>query len=59
MVKQNSLRFSGFTIVELLVIIAVIGILAGVSILGYGAWKKQTIVSQLKSDLNGAAQAME
>ena len=49
----------GFTIVELIVVIAVIGILATISILGYGGWRSTTISNQVKSDLNAVAAAME
>ncbi len=52
-------KSSGFTIVELIIVITIIGILAGITILSFGNWKSQTITAQLKSDLNGAAQAME
>lgn len=48
-----------FTIVELLVIIVVIGILAGISIVGYGAWQKRTVENVVKSDLGNAVSAME
>ena len=49
----------GFTIVELLVVIVIIGILAGIVIVSYSTWRQSTISTQLKSDLNGAASAME
>lgn len=49
----------GFTIVELLVIIVVIGILAGVVIISYGNWNKNLRIDQVKSDLTAAAAAME
>jgi prepilin-type N-terminal cleavage/methylation domain-containing protein len=51
--------YHGFTIVELLVVILVIGILAGISIVGYGAWRKNIAEDQLKSELSGVASAME
>ena len=55
-----SLNFKrGFTIVELIVVITVIGILSTVVALSYNGWQKSTIASQLKSDLRGAASAME
>lgn len=49
----------GFTIVELIVVIVAIGILAGVVVIGYGSWQKSLVEDKLKSDLNGAASAME
>ncbi len=49
----------GFTLVELLVVISVIGVLSGFIIVGYSNWSKSLIVTQLKSDLSGAAAAME
>ena len=41
----------GFTIMELMVIIAVLGILAGLGTVGYGAWQKRVNEDALKSDL--------
>jgi len=52
-------RFSGFTIVELVVVIAVIGILAGITVVGYGAWQAQTAQNAVKSDLTNLLGAME
>ena len=56
--KSNK-KTHGFTIVELIVIILVIGILATIGIVSYGSWKTSTTTTQLKSDLNGVAAAME
>jgi prepilin-type N-terminal cleavage/methylation domain-containing protein len=50
---------SGFTIVELAVVISVIGILASITVVGYGAWQKRTTENVIKSDLSNAASAME
>lgn len=52
-------RHNGFTIVELAVVISVIGILASITIVGYGAWQKRTTENLIKSDLRGASAAME
>lgn len=52
-------RKNGFTVVELIVIIVVIGILAAISIVSYGAWQKNITLGVLKSDLTSAANAME
>lgn len=48
-----------FTIVELLVVISVIGILSGIGIVSYGAWRNDVNKSQALSDLNGVKAAME
>jgi prepilin-type N-terminal cleavage/methylation domain-containing protein len=50
---------AGFTIVELLVVIVVIGILASITIISFGAWQQNAAASQMKSDLNGVGSAME
>ncbi len=39
--------------------IVVIGILATVTIVGYGSWKNSTLAAAVKSDLNGVVAAME
>jgi len=49
----------GFTIVELIVVIAIIAILATISIIGYGAWRSNANATQLKNDLSATATAME
>lgn len=55
---KNKFR-SAFTIVELIVVIAVIGILAGIVLVSYGAWRTSVATSSVKSDLQHAASAME
>jgi prepilin-type N-terminal cleavage/methylation domain-containing protein len=55
---KNKFR-SAFTIVELIVVISVIGILAGIILVSYGAWRTSVATSSLKSDLTHAASAME
>lgn len=50
---------NGFTIVELVIVIVVIGILAAISIIGYGAWRQRVATDTLKSDLNGVRSAMD
>lgn len=50
---------TGFTLAELIIVIAVIGILATMSVVNYGSWRKSTLADQVKSDLNGAVSAME
>ena len=50
---------SGFTIVELMIVIIVIAILATVTIVGYRASMNQLVADTMKSDLNGTAAALE
>ena len=50
---------SGFTVIELIVVIVVIGILAGISIVSYGAWRHSATAAKVKSDLNNVISAME
>jgi len=61
--KKNRLAsskcHSAFTLIEIIVSIAIVGILAGIVILSYNGWQKSVTIAQIKSDLNGVASAME
>ena len=50
---------SGFTIVELLIVIVVIGILAAISIVAYNGIQARAQASTIRSDLNGAIKKLE
>lgn len=52
-------RRHGFTIIELVVVIAVVSILAVVLVIGYGAWQGRIADTRLKHTLTNAAAAME
>lgn len=52
-------RQSGFTIVELIVVIAVIAILAAIVLLSFGGWRSSVATNSVKSDLEHAASTME
>jgi prepilin-type N-terminal cleavage/methylation domain-containing protein len=49
----------GFTIIELLVVIVVIGILAGIGIVTFGTTKKKAYAAAMKSDLRNLVAAEE
>jgi type II secretory pathway pseudopilin PulG len=49
----------GFTIIELVVIITVLAILAGITMVSYGAWQRQIAADAITSDLQQAQSAMK
>ena len=57
--KKTTNRNRGFTMVEIVIVVVVIGILAGITIVSYGSWRKNIAEGQVKSDLSGVASAME
>jgi len=52
-------RYSGFTIVELLVVIVVVGILAAVTIVAYSGVTSKAVVASIQSDLTSSAQKLK
>ena len=52
-------RYRGFTIVELMVVIIIIVILAGITTVSYSTWRETSAETQIKSDLHNAATALE
>lgn len=52
---MHTQKQSGFTIVELLIVIVVIGILAAITIVAYNGIQDRARVAAVSSDLNGAA----
>lgn len=55
-IYKSHLNQSGFTIVELLVVIVVIGILAAITIVSYTGISQRATVASLQSDLSSSAQ---
>ena len=54
---RSSIRQPGFTIVELLIVIVVIGILAAITIVAYNGISQRAFDATLKSDLKSLAMA--
>ena len=57
--KSMAERDKGFTLVELLVVIVIIGILAGIAIPLFLSQRKKGVDAALKSDIKNVATAME
>ncbi len=51
-------RTRGFTIVELMIVIVVIGILAAIVVIGYGAWRQRVAETGVKYELSTAESAI-
>ncbi len=56
---MNYRAWVGFTIVELVAIVSVIGILASITIVGYNGWKHRTSDLTVKSDVVKAADGLK
>jgi prepilin-type N-terminal cleavage/methylation domain-containing protein len=52
-------NINGYSLLELIVVICIIGILSSIAIISYNGWKQSTTFTQLSSDLNGVSTAME
>lgn len=57
--RNYSKSNAGFTLVEIIVVIVIIAVLAGITIVGYGAWRNSVLTSEVKSTLGTAASSME
>jgi prepilin-type N-terminal cleavage/methylation domain-containing protein len=50
---------NGFTIVEILVIVAVIAILASITIFAFGSWRARTAKTEVQNDLRNSNSAIK
>jgi prepilin-type N-terminal cleavage/methylation domain-containing protein len=59
MINHRGKTLSGFTIVELLVVIVVIGVLATISLVSYTGISQQATISSIQSDLNNTSKLLK
>ena len=52
-------RPSGFTIVELLVVVTIIVVLATITVFAFGSWRERTSRSQIKNEISSANAAIQ
>ena len=57
--NKRKLYSDGFTLVELLIVIVIIGVLAGISIMAYNGIQSRTQSATIQSDLRNFAQKVE
>ena len=50
---------SGFTIVELITVVIVIGILASISVFGFRSWRTSVATTEIKNELVNASSAIK
>lgn len=49
----------GFTIVELLIIVTILGLLASIAYFSIGDWRRRAATNEVKSDLHNAAAVLD
>jgi len=49
----------GFTIIEIMIVVIVVGILASIVIFGFGTWRTSIAKTEMKNELTNAASAIK
>jgi type IV pilus assembly protein PilA len=57
--RKRSFKDAGFTLVEILIVIAVLGLLAAIAIPQFMTYRSEAIDAEMKSDLRNTAIAIE
>lgn len=57
--RQYIVARKGFTIVELVIVVAVIGILAALGVIGLGTWRTHVAETEVSSNISGVQAGME
>lgn len=52
-------RTQGFTIVELLAVVTIIAVLAGITIFAFGSWRMRTAQTEMKNELYAASSSLK
>lgn len=52
-------RYAGFTVVELMIVIVIMGILATITVISYGAWRERIATTEVKDSLTQLASAVK
>ncbi len=59
LMQDTKLRVKGFTVVELLVVVAIIVTLTAILIFAFGDWRRRTADTEVKTALNGLAASLK
>lgn len=52
-------KHTGFTIVELILVIAILGVIVLITVFGFSSWRERTATTEVKNELQSAAIALK
>lgn len=59
MVIRHNQRRRGFTIVEMIIVIAIIAVLATITIFAFGSWRSRTATTEVRTALSSLASSLK